>query len=112
MHPEEATKLVKGLESMSYKECLRTLGGEAEREVLISLGSSARTHGNGSKLHQGRFQLDNRKHCFTERVVKPWNRLPREVSYNMVFADDTLKSAFSLRFIAFKAKAQKHTIRK
>ncbi|KAK4830897.1 hypothetical protein QYF61_013826 [Mycteria americana] len=58
-----ATKLVKGLEQKSYEEQV----------------TSDRTRGNGLKLCQGRFRLDIRKFYFTERVIKHWKRLPREV---------------------------------
>lgn len=85
---------------MSYKEQLRALGlsslekrrlrgdlplysflwkGNGEGGIdLFSLGYSDSMHGNGSKLYQ-KFQLDLRKHFFTERVINHWDRLPTEV---------------------------------
>jgi len=97
--PEEATKIIRGLEHLSYEERLKELEFSLQKrrlredliaafqytkrayrkvgENIFSTACQDRRRSNGFKLTEDRFTLDVRNKLFTMRVVKHWNMLPR-----------------------------------
>ena len=98
-----ATKMIRGLEHFSYDDRLKELGLfnlEKRRlqgdlltafqyleEVYKQEGNqvsvwidSGKKRENGFKIKEGRFRLDVSGKFLTERLVRCWNRLPREAA--------------------------------
>ncbi|XP_053828123.1 uncharacterized protein LOC128804402 [Vidua macroura] len=96
--PEEATKLIRGLGHLPYRDRLENWGvypGEEKDvwrpqntfqnlkrlarklETNSSSGTGVTGQGGQYKLEKGKFRLDIRKKFFTLSVVRPWHGVPR-----------------------------------
>jgi len=98
-----AREMIRGMVHLSYDERLRELGlfslenrrlqedlvpvfeylkgaYTQDGDKLLSRTYCNSIRGSGFKLKAGRFRLDIRKNFCTMRVVKHWNRLPRDLS--------------------------------
>ena len=62
-------------------------------EGLFTRACSDRTSGNGFKLKEGGFRLARRQKFFMMRVVRHWNRSPREA------VDATSLAVFKARLV-------------
>ena len=100
--PEEGHKYEQGLEHLFYEDRLKELGlfnlekrrlqgdftaafqylkgvYKLKGSQLLTKVDSDRTKVKGFKLKEGRLRIDVKGSFFTERVVRCWKRLPREV---------------------------------
>ena len=99
---KRATRLVHGLEKMSYEDRLEALGlyslqrrrlrgdlietykiltgkENIDSSHLFQKANTTDLRGHSLKLYKKRSRLDVRKYFFSQRIVNYWNRLPNDI---------------------------------